>query len=338
MKMLLDANSGAFHLVDSLIFDLIDSYKLYGTAEIIEKMSGRYDADDIREALNEIESLENEGLLFTEDPYEEIAVKHNEESYIKALCLNIAHDCNLRCSYCFASKGDYKGKRSLMSEEVGKAAVDFVIRKSGPRKNIEIDLFGGEPLMNMDTVKSIISYAREQEKKHGKVIRFTITTNGTLLDDEKMDYIDKNMGNVVLSIDGRECVNDRVRVRRDGSGTYKDILPKIKEMVDRRDKDKQYYVRGTFTSENLDFYNDVMHLVDLGFKEISIEPVVLPEEDELALKEEHLDIIYKQYDNIHILPFQYFVCNILIPGKIISSILKGILYNYTYFFNRKAYS
>lgn len=298
MKLLLDANSGAFHIVDDVVYDIVDLYEKESESRIIDRMSDRYDRDSVEEAISEIGELKDQGLLFTEDPYKNVVLRHNEETYIKAMCLNIAHDCNLRCKYCFASKGDYNGKRMLMPENVGKAAVDLVIKKSGPRRNIEIDLFGGEPLMNMDVVKSIISYAREQERIHNKCIRFTITTNATLLDDEIIDYLNRNMVNIVLSIDGRKSVNDAVRVRADGSGTYDAILPKIKKMVSVRDKDKQYYVRGTFTSKNLDFYNDVMHLAGLGFKEISVEPVVLPEGDEMALNESDLEIIYQQYDKL----------------------------------------
>lgn len=298
IKMLLDTNSGAVHVVDDIIYDIIDYYKNLNEKEIILKMKDKYSEEEIKEACGEIREIENDGELYTEDPYEDIVLKHNEVSYIKALCLNIAHDCNLRCSYCFASKGDYNGKRELMSEDVAHRAIDFVIKNSGPRKNIEVDLFGGEPLMNMDVVKSTVEYGYKMGEKNGKVIHFTITTNATLLNDEIIDYLNKNMVNIVLSIDGRKSVNDSVRVRADGSGTYDSILPKIKKMVERRDSGKQYYVRGTFTSKNIDFYNDVIHLADLGFKEISVEPVVLPPENELALKEEQLEEIYRQYDKL----------------------------------------
>lgn len=298
IKMILDANSGAFHIVDDIIYEIIDYYKKYKNEEIINILKSRYDEDEIREAVGELKRLEDEGLLFSEDPYEDIIDKSNGEAFIKAMCLNIAHDCNLRCKYCFAHEGGYNGRKSLMSEEVGKAAIDFIIKKSGPRRNIEIDLFGGEPLMNLDVIKSIVAYGREQEKKNNKVIRFTITTNATLLNDETIDYLNENMNNIVLSIDGRKEINDSIRVRADGKGSYDDILPKIKKMVDKRSGDKQYYVRGTFTSRNLDFFNDVVELADLGFKEISIEPVVLPDSDELSLKKEHLQTIYEQYEKL----------------------------------------
>lgn len=298
MKMVLDANSGSFHLVDDLIFDIIDLYKQNDKQQIIEQLRGKYSEMQIDEGMLELKELEDAGLLYTEDPYENIEQKIEDENYIKAMCLNIAHDCNLRCKYCFASEGGYNGKRSLMSYDVGKSAIDFIIQSSGPRKNIEVDLFGGEPLMNFNTVRSIVDYGIMQGSKHGKTVRFTMTTNATLLNDEIMDYLDKNMGNIVLSIDGRKKVNDEVRIRADGRGTYDDILPKIKHMVDKRKSGKQYYVRGTFTAKNLDFYNDVMELVNQGFDEISIEPVVLEESGELSLKEEYLDTIFVQYEKI----------------------------------------
>ncbi|HBM81965.1 MAG TPA: thioether cross-link-forming SCIFF peptide maturase [Clostridiaceae bacterium] len=298
MKMVLDANSGAFHIVDGLTYRILDYYKKMPVYDIVKALSKEYDKNDIIDACSELKELENDGLLYTEDKYKDIVLKNNQQSYIKAMCLNISHDCNLRCKYCFASKGDYRGKRELMPESVGKAAIDFIIKNSGPRKNLEIDLFGGEPLMNFNVVKSVVSYGKSLEKKFNKSIRFTITTNATLLNDEIIDFLDKNMVNIVLSIDGRKNINDAVRVRVDGSGTYDDILPKIKKMVSRRSKGKQYYVRGTFTSQNLDFYNDVMELANSGFKEISIEPVVLPEDDPLSLKRENLGIIFKQYEKI----------------------------------------
>ena len=297
LNIAIDVNSGAIHLVDDLIYDILCRYEEMDKDSIISELESKYDKNEIKEGFSEIEKLINEGLLYSKDLYKDIA-KTESDSYIKAMCLNIAHDCNMKCAYCFASQGDYKGKRELMSYDVGKRAVDLVLKKSGPRRNIEIDLFGGEPLLNFDVVKKIISYAREQEKKYNKNIRFTITTNATLLDDEKIDYIDKNMGNVVLSIDGRKEVNDRIRTRVDGTGTYDTILPKIKKMVDARDKNKQYYVRGTFTRKNLDFVNDVIALANDGFKEISIEPVVLPDGDPMSIRDEDLPQIFKQYDRL----------------------------------------
>lgn len=299
LSIVIDVNSGAIHQVDDVVYDILDYYEDKTPDEIKNLLSDRYDENQIQEGLDDIRYLVDEGMLFTEDPYKDIVkMENNEESFIKALCLNIAHDCNLRCKYCFASEGDYKGKRELMSFETGKRAIDFVIRNSGPRHNIEVDLFGGEPLMNFDVVKQIVDYANEEGPKHNKNIRFTITTNAMLLDEEKMDYIDKNMGNVVLSIDGRKEVNDSIRVRRDGSGSFDKILPSIKAMVERRQGNKQYYARGTFTRNNLDFYNDVIFLADQGFKEISIEPVVLEDGNPLALRKEDLPVIFEQYEKL----------------------------------------
>jgi uncharacterized protein len=296
----IDVNSGGVHIVDKLVYDILDEDGLKTEDEIIDKFKDRYSKEDIQECYAEITELINEGLLYSKDLYVNVVNKAiGTDSYIKALCLNIAHDCNLRCKYCFADEGEYRGKREIMSPEVAKKAIDFVIKHSGPRKNIEVDLFGGEPLMAFETVKQVVEYAKEVQKIHGKNIRFTMTTNATLLNDEIMKYIDENMGNIVLSIDGRKSVNDKVRVRADGSGSFDSILPKIKKMVSMRDKNKQYYVRGTFTHENLDFFEDIKFLADEGFKEISVEPVVLPKEHPLALKEEDLPVIFKQYDKLY---------------------------------------
>lgn len=296
----IDVNSGSVHMVDELVYDLLDENKLRGEEELIKEFSNKHDENDIKEALADIKELKGEGMIYSMDLYEDIAQNDKSESYIKALCLNIIHDCNLKCKYCFADEGEYKGgTRKMMSVEIGKKAIDFVIEKSGPRKNIEVDLFGGEPLMAFNNIKEIVDYAREQEKIHGKNIRFTMTTNATLLNDENMEYLDKNMGNIVLSIDGRKEVNDNVRIRFDGSGSYDTILPKIKTMVSKRDKDKQYYARGTFTRENTDFFEDVMSLANEGFDEISIEPVVLPDEHELSLREDDLPTIFEQYDKLY---------------------------------------
>lgn len=294
----LDVNSGAVHIVDEMVYDIITE-PLEELSVVIKRLSAKYKKEDLEEAYGEINELVNNDLLYTKDQYEAIG-KIDSPSYIKALCLNIAHDCNLRCKYCFADEGEYKkGTRKLMTSEVGKKAIDFVIEHSGPRKNIEIDLFGGEPLLAFDTIKEIVEYGKEAGPLHNKNIRFTMTTNATLLTDEIMDYLDKNMGNIVLSIDGRKEVNDKVRIRRDGSGSYDTILKNIKKMVSLRDKNKQYYARGTFTRNNLDFFEDVMHLANEGFKEISIEPVVLPKESPMSLREEDLPIIFSQYDKLY---------------------------------------
>lgn len=296
----IDINSGAVHIVDELVYDLLADEGLKKIEDLVAEFKDKYEEKEIREAYNELEQLIKEEILYSKDLYENIALaSDNSESFIKALCLNIAHDCNLRCKYCFADEGEYKGCRKLMTAEIGKKAIDFVLEKSGPRKNIEIDLFGGEPLMAFDTIKEIVEYAKDQQKLHNKNIRFTMTTNATLLNDEIMDYLDKNMGNIVLSIDGRKDVNDKVRVRVDGSGCHDTIMPKIKKMVEMRDKSKQYYARGTFTRENTDFFEDVKFLANEGFDEISIEPVVLPDEHPLSLREEDLPTIFEQYDKLY---------------------------------------
>lgn len=296
MNIVIDVNSGAIHIVDDVVYDILDLYEGKSSNEIIEALKGKYDENVIMESINEIKTLIDEEMLYTADIYKDMLSNNDSPSYVKALCLNIAHDCNLKCKYCFASEGEYHGERKLMSSETGKKAIDFVIENSGPRHNIEVDLFGGEPLMNFEAVKEIVKYARIREKEANKNIRFTMTTNATLLNDEIMKFIDEEMGNIVLSIDGRKEVNDYIRTRRDGSGTFDSILPKIKSMVEMRRNGKQYYVRGTFTSNNLDFYNDVMAMANEGFKEISIEPVVIEDGNPLALKKEHLEKIFEQYD------------------------------------------
>ncbi|GAA0780702.1 thioether cross-link-forming SCIFF peptide maturase [Hathewaya limosa] len=296
----IDINSGSLHQVDELVYDLLDDEKIKSKDELINEYKEKYSKEEIEEAYEEIEELIKEEYLYTKDLYENIAIQTQKSpSFIKALCLNIIHDCNLRCKYCFADEGEYHGCRQRMSAEVGKKAIDYVIKHSGPRKNIEVDLFGGEPLMAMDTIKEVVSYARSIEKEHNKNIRFTMTTNCTLLNDEIMEYLNENMVNIVLSLDGRKQVNDKVRVRCDGTGSYEAIVPKINKMIEKRDKDKTHYVRGTFTRENIDFFEDIKHLAELGYKEISVEPVVLPDEHELSLREEDLPVIFEQYDKLY---------------------------------------
>ncbi|MEG0006271.1 MAG: 4Fe-4S cluster-binding domain-containing protein, partial [Clostridium sp.] len=290
LKILIDVHSGAIHVIDDVVYDILDHYKDKKLTENVNELNSKYSEAQIKEGIEEIEYLINQGMLFTEDPYKEMVLNDDGPNFVKAMCLNIAHDCNLKCKYCFACEGEYHGERSMMSAEVGKKAIDFVIKTSGPRRNIEVDLFGGEPLMNFKTVKEIVEYGKTEGPKHNKNIRFTMTTNATLLNDENMKYIDENMGNVILSIDGRREVNDNIRTRYDGSGTYDAILPKIKKMVDMRDKSKQYYVRGTFTRDNLDFYEDVMAMANEGFKEVSNEPVVLEDGHPLALRYEDLPV------------------------------------------------
>ena len=295
-----DVYSGAVHVVSPVVYDLldyIDETNITLPEEAVPKLSPIYGESDVREAFSEIETLAKAGALFAPDEYEEIAKHWDKQSVVKALCLHITHDCNMRCKYCFADTGEYGGKRSFMRPEIGKKAIDFVIQQSQGRKNIEIDFFGGEPLMNFDAVKEILEYAEQQGAQHGKVFRFTVTTNGLLLNDDIMRYINAHMSNVVLSIDGRKEVNDAVRPRVDGSGTYDAVLPKYQKLADSRNQDN-YYVRGTFTANNLDFAQDALHLADLGFEQISIEPVVLPDSNPLALKKEHLPTLYQQYEQL----------------------------------------
>ncbi|NFN17369.1 thioether cross-link-forming SCIFF peptide maturase [Clostridium botulinum] len=296
----LDVNTGAVHVVDELVYDLVDDNKLKSKEELVKALSNKYEENVISEAYDEILELIDNGILYSKDQYEEIAHSSmDDRDYIKAVCLNIIHGCNLRCKYCFADEGEYHGHKGVMSLDVAKKAIDYVVKRSGPRKNIEIDLFGGEPTMIMDTIKDIIKYARDNEKKWNKNIRFTMTTNATLLNPEMMDFMDKEMGNIILSLDGRRCVNDNVRIKADGSGSYDDIIPNIKEMIKRRTKGKTFYVRGTFTRNNTDFYEDVMAMINEGFDEISIEPVVLPDEHSLSLREEDLETIFKNYDKLY---------------------------------------
>lgn len=297
----IDVNSGSLHVIDELIYDMLDNEnKLSTQEELVSKLQNKYSKEDIEEAYADLLQLVEDGDLYSKDLYEEIAMKDDSDSYIKALCLNVVHDCNLKCKYCFADEGEYKsGCRKPMSAEIGKKAIDYVLRNSGGIKNLEVDLFGGEPLLVFDTIKEIIDYAKQEDVKFNKNIRFTMTTNATLLTDEIIEYIDKNMGNIILSIDGRKEVNDNVRIRFDGSGSYDRILPNIKKMVEKRDPSKQYYARGTFTRNNTDFFNDVMALANEGFKEISIEPVVLPDDHELSLRREDLPRIFNEYDKLY---------------------------------------
>lgn len=296
----LDVNTGAVHIVDELVYDLVDDNKLRDKEELIKEFGAKYGEETIKEAYEELLELIDEDILYSRDQYEDIAHSSmDDRDYIKAVCLNIIHGCNLRCKYCFADEGEYNGHKGVMSVETAKKAIDYVVKRSGPRRNIEIDLFGGEPTMIMDKVKEIIAYARENEKAWKKNIRFTMTTNATLLTEEMMDFMDKEMGNIILSLDGRKEVNDNVRIKVDGSGSYDDILPNIKRMIEKRDKSKHYYVRGTFTGANTDFFEDVKAMVNEGFREISIEPVVLEKGHFLELKEEHLPEIFENYDKLY---------------------------------------
>ena len=296
-NIVLDVNSGGVHIVDELTYDLLDNveppFEEKCPEKVIEKLSRSYSREDIETCYEEIVELYNDKILFSKDDYEKYA-KYSVASPVKAMCLNIAHDCQLRCKYCFASTGDFGKGRKLMSYETGKHAIDFLLENSGDRPNLELDFFGGEPLMNFKVVKQIVEYARSREAEYGKKFRFTITTNGLLLDDDKIDFINREMSNVVLSIDGRKEVNDYFRVLPNGQGCYDMILPKYKKLVEGRG-DKEYYVRGTFTNKNLDFSNDVFALYDAGFDQISVEPVV-GDSDEYALTEKDLPAVFKEYE------------------------------------------
>lgn len=293
-NIVLDINSGAVHLVDDVVFHILDYFEMETLDEIIELLKDKYDEKTVSEAYKEIKILEKEGVLYSEES-NAVDIRYNEDNVIKALCLHIAHDCNLRCNYCFASQGDFKGDRSLMDLNVGKRALEFLIENSGNRRNLEVDFFGGEPLMNFDLVKELVHYGRQLEKKNNKHFRFTITTNGILLDEDKIDFINEHMDNVVLSLDGRKEINDNMRKTVSGKGSYDIILPKFKDLIKKRG-DKDYYIRGTFTSYNLDFSNDALDFYHKGFRKISIEPVVTEPDMDYALREEHIGSILEEYE------------------------------------------
>ena len=302
--IVLDVNSGAIHVVDDVTYDVIEMYAARenvadtSAEEIVTALSGKYGKEEVEEAIDEVQTLIKNEELFTKDTYENYMMDFKKRpTVVKALCLHIAHDCNLACRYCFAEEGEYHGRRALMSFDTGKKALDFLIANSGNRRNLEVDFFGGEPLMNWQVVKDLVAYGREQEKIHNKNFRFTLTTNGVLLNDEIMEFANKEMGNVVLSIDGRKEVHDHMRPFRKGAGSYDLIVPKFQKFAESRNQDK-YYVRGTFTHYNLDFADDVLHLADLGFKQISVEPVVAEDSEEYALREEDLPKLFEEYDKL----------------------------------------
>lgn len=307
----MDVNSGSVHVVDPVVYDAIEILaELAGDmagarplsesekAAVREKLSGAYECPEIDEALEDIQLLIDREELFTADLYKDYVLDFKKrKTVVKALCLHIAHDCNLACRYCFAEEGEYHGRRALMSFEVGKKALDFLIANSGNRRNLEVDFFGGEPLMNWDVVKQLVEYGRSKEEEYNKKFRFTLTTNGVLLNDEVMEFCNREMGNVVLSLDGRPEVNDKMRPFRNGKGSYELIVPKFQKFADSRNQNN-YYVRGTFTRENLDFSQDVIHFADLGFKQMSIEPVVASPEEPYAIREEDLPKIMEEYDKL----------------------------------------
>ena len=301
--IVLDSCSGSIHVVDEVAYDVIALYKERSAEEIVsamlDKYSGREDVTegDLRQCLEDVASLEKAGKLFTPDTFSQMAGTFKERSgdVVKALCLHVAHTCNLNCGYCFASQGKYHGDRALMSFEVGKRALDFLMEHSGSRRNLEVDFFGGEPLMNWDVVKQLVLYARSVEKERGKNFRFTLTTNGMLIDDEVIEFSNREMSNVVLSLDGRKEINDRTRVDYAGKGSYDRIVPKFQQFVASRGG-KDYYMRGTFTHANPDFTKDVFHMADLGFTELSMEPVVCAADDPTALTPADLEIVKEQYE------------------------------------------
>lgn len=302
-NIVLDTCSGAVHSVDEVAYDIIEMYQSHSREEIVDAMLKKYSdredvtKEDLELCIEDVETLKNAGKLFTPDTFEDLAGTFKERSgnVIKALCLHVAHTCNLNCSYCFASQGKYHGDRALMSFETGKRALDFLIENSGTRTNLEVDFFGGEPLMNWDVVKQLIEYGRSVEKEKHKNFRFTVTTNGMLIDDDVIEFCNKEVSNVVLSLDGRKEIHDRLRVDFNGKGSYDTIVPKFQKFVEARG-DKGYYMRGTFTHANPDFTKDVFHMADLGFTELSMEPVVGKPTDPSSLTPEDIEIVKEQYE------------------------------------------
>lgn len=304
-NIVLDICSGSVHVVDEVAYDIIEIFECKTKEEILALMQERYlgkddiSAQDIEECYEQVLELRDSGKLFAKDTFEPMAGKLKEKTsgVIKALCMHISHTCNLNCSYCFASQGKYHGERAIMSFEVGKQAFDFLIANSGSRKNLEVDFFGGEPLMNFDVVKQLVAYARSIEKKYNKNFRFTLTTNGMLIDDDVIDFANREMSNVVLSLDGRKEVHDRFRVDYAGKGSWEKIVPKFQKLVEARGG-KDYYMRGTFTHANPDFLEDIKTMLDLGFTELSMEPVVCAEGDPSELTKEDLPIVLEQYEKL----------------------------------------
>ena len=309
--IIMDVNSGAVHVVEDVVYDAVAclSERLEDLEkpepipeelreEVVNRLSGTYELSDIEDALSDIQELIDREELFARDVYQDYVIDFKKrKTVVKALCLHIAHDCNLACRYCFAEEGEYHGRRAVMSFEVGKKALDFLIAGSGSRRNLEVDFFGGEPLMNWEVVKQLVEYGRSREEIHNKRFRFTLTTNGVLLNDEIMEFCNREMSNVVLSLDGRKEVNDRMRPFRKGAGSYDLIVPKFQKFAESRNQ-TNYYVRGTFTRNNLDFSEDVLHFADLGFKQMSIEPVVASPEEPYAIREEDLPRILDEYDKL----------------------------------------
>ncbi|MBE6716812.1 MAG: thioether cross-link-forming SCIFF peptide maturase [Ruminococcaceae bacterium] len=305
MNIVLDICSGSVHVVDDVVYDIINMYENSSVGEIIAEILKKYPdnkevtKEEIEDCCRQIEELKSAGKLFTPDTFRPIAgeLKKRTSGVVKALCLHIAHTCNLNCSYCFASQGKYHGDRAVMSFEVGKRALDFLVENSGTRKNLEVDFFGGEPLMNFTVVKQLVEYARSIEKEKGKNFRFTLTTNGMLIDDDVIDFSNREMSNVVLSLDGRKDIHDRFRVDYQGRGSWEQIVPKFQKFVKERGN-KNYYMRGTFTHRNPDFLEDIRTMLDLGFTELSMEPVVCASDDPSALTEEDKPVVMEQYEKL----------------------------------------
>ncbi len=306
LSIVLDIHSGSVHVVDEITYELIgllDQGK--DKAEAVSMLTETFNKEELLQAYDEVMELKEGGLLFSEDDYKEAVLDFKSRStVVKAICLHVTHDCNLTCRYCFASEGEYHGARSLMSYDVGKKSLDFLVANSGNRVNLEVDFFGGEPLMNFDVVKQLVEYGRSIETANNKNFRFTLTTNGVLLDDDNMAFMNEHMHNVVLSIDGRPSVNDHMRRTPNGKGSYDLIMPKFKKFAEMRHQEN-YYVRGTFTHENLDFAEDVLHFADQGFKQISVEPVVTAEDMPYALKEEDIDQLKAQYEYLAMKKLEY---------------------------------
>lgn len=305
LNIVIDVCSGAVHAVDDIAYDIIELFENNDKETVLSKVAEKYankdgvTPTDIEECYTQIEALKNSGSLFAKDTFEPISgeLKKKTAGVVKALCLHIAHTCNLNCSYCFASQGKYQGERALMSFEVGKRAIDFLVENSKNRHNLEVDFFGGEPLMNFQVVKDIVAYARSIEKEKGKNFRFTLTTNGVLIDDDVIDFANKECSNVVLSLDGRKEIHDRFRVDHAGRGSYDNIVPKFQKLVKAREG-KNYYMRGTFTHANPDFLNDIKQMLELGFNELSMEPVVCAADDPSALTEEDFSVVCEQYEKL----------------------------------------
>ncbi|AGK53706.1 thioether cross-link-forming SCIFF peptide maturase [Bacillus sp. 1NLA3E] len=301
-NIVLDTYSGGVHVVDDLAYEIIAYYENTPVEKIVTVMMEKYQNDssisekEIRETIAAVEELKNDGQLFTEDEFKNLSIDlKKRQTHLKALCFNVAHTCNLSCEYCFASQGKYNGDRAIMTFEVGKRAIDYLLENSGHHRNLDIDFFGGEPLMAWNVVKQIVAYARSKETEYKKTFRFTFTTNGMLLNDEVTEFLNKEMYNVVLSLDGRKEVHDRLRKTVNGKGSYDHIVPKFQEFVEKRG-DKEYYVRGTYTHNNVDFTNDIFHIADLGFDKLSMEPVICDPREPYALTEKDLPEIYNQYE------------------------------------------